>query len=138
MSARQRSQSEPKAQPRAGASAGSRAPRAVGLLGVGLLLAVGAMVWMRPVRSAEVAFSGRTLVLPLPIWSVRLSGGEGHATYIGAGHPVLSGQMGAFRHVEQLGAAHVLAGEGVRLVVMTQKRTRLLTEMKIHAEAASP
>jgi len=106
--------------------------------GLAALCLAGVLAWLRPTRTAEIASSGRTLVLPLPTWSVRLSGGEGSARYLSVGDPVFAGRLGAFTHVEQMGSGHLLTGESVRLILVTQKRTRLFTEVEIRVEPPGP
>jgi hypothetical protein len=95
-------------------------------LGVVLLLGAVAL----PTRHAKVPFGGDTLVVPLSIWSVRTGASSGAATYIGLGDPELARTGEGWVHEEQLGAAHTLRGHGVRLIIVTQKKTRLFTQMR--------
>lgn len=90
-----------------------------------------ALLASRPTRVAKISCQGRVVQFALPIWSVRTRSGEGSSTYLGVGDPTFLDGPAPWREVEQMGAARSFAGEGMKLKVLSRKRTRWLTEMEI-------
>ncbi|MFV8752723.1 hypothetical protein ACNOYE_19415 [Nannocystaceae bacterium ST9] len=105
----------------------ARALRALALFGLAFIVM---LAWLRPTRTAELVYEGRTYSLPLPVWSVRLDHEEGKARYLGLGDPSF-GSMGEFEYVEQLGSGHVLTRDDLRLEIVTRKRSRPFTEISL-------
>ena len=71
--------------------------------------------------------------LRLPAWSLRLGRGLA-ARYIFAGDPDFRRAGQPWRYVEQMGAAHRLEADGVRLTVVAHKRGSRLTEVRLVVE----
>jgi hypothetical protein len=89
-------------------------------------------------RVAPLEFDGRPLPLRLPTWALRLPA-EGHVfRYLLPGTPDFGSSRGPWRYVEQMGAAHRLEADGVRLTVITRKRGPLFTEARLLVESAAP
>ena len=86
--------------------------------------------WL-PTRVARIDYQGRVLRFRLPIWSLLVHKSEGQAKYCGWGFPELSSTSGDWRFVEQLGSASMFRDDGIGLTVVTQKRTRWLTQMDL-------
>jgi hypothetical protein len=111
----------------------------------GLVVVLMAAWWlMRPARVATLSYRGQSVRVTLPQWSVRLSASEGQASYLTWGSPDLErtlatpGDAPDFRHVEQMGAAHVYVANGLRLRAVTRKQTRLFTRIDVTVEPADP
>ena len=86
-------------------------------------------------RVAPLQFQGRRLPLALPGWALRLGDDGKVARYLFAGETDFRGARAPWRYVEQMGGAHRLEADGVRLMAIMRKRGRLLTEVKLVVEA---
>ena len=78
-------------------------------------------------RVAELGDRGPRV--PLPAWSLRLGRGLA-ARYLFLGDPDFSRTAPPWRYVEQMGAAHRLETDGIRLTLVAHKRGSWLTEMR--------
>jgi hypothetical protein len=101
--------------------------------------------WLvRPSTVATISYRGAGVRVELPQWSMRLGGSEGRARYLTWGTPDLAttlptpGPAPDFRHVEQMGAAHVYAVDRLRLRAVTRKQTRLFTRIDMTVEPVNP
>ena len=101
-------------------------------------VALGAGLLAHPTRTAVVAADGRALAVPLPCWVVPATGSGGQPAWLALGDPPLDADLGALRFVERLGAARVYATTDLRIVLLTRKRTRLLTEITASVEPRVP
>jgi hypothetical protein len=86
-------------------------------------------------RVAPLQFEGRPLPFTLPRWGWRLARDGDVARYLFAGEPDFSAARAPWRYVEQMGAAHRFQADGVRLMAITRKRGRFLSEAKLVVEA---
>jgi hypothetical protein len=101
--------------------------------------------WLaQPGRIVTIAYRGQGVRVELPQWSIRLGGREGRASYLTWGTPDLQrtlftpGPESDFRHVEQMGAAHMFEADGLRLIAVTRKQTRLFTRIEMRVEPVNP
>jgi hypothetical protein len=101
---------------------------------VTIVVTIGAWLSLRPTKTAELRYEGRSFQLPLPTWSTRLPADQGSARYLVVGDPVFGQPLGEFQYVEQLGSGHLLVSDELRLLIVTSKRTRWLTEIYLRIE----
>jgi hypothetical protein len=87
-----------------------------------------------------IVFRGRSLPLRLPTWGLLLRrGGAEPARYLLPGEPDFARAAAPpWRYLEQMGAAHRLEADGAWLTVITRKRSRLFTEVKLVVEPVLP
>jgi hypothetical protein len=98
-----------------------------------VLLVLGLVALLRPTRIAELPFEGHTFRVPLHVWATRLDGDEaGAVRYLGLGDPTF-GSTEQLEYREQLGSSHHLVGDGVRVEIVTRKRSRWFTEISLRA-----
>jgi hypothetical protein len=89
----------------------------------------GALGW--PTRDASIAHGPGLLTVPLGAWSIRVGGRPDRPRYLSLGGPDFSRLGAPWRHVEQMGGAHRLAGPEVEVLAVTRKRTRWLTQTEL-------
>lgn len=85
-------------------------------------------------RVARLDHEGRPLSFRLPAWGLRLADGPRAARFLLPGSPSFGRAPSPWRYVEQMGAAHRLEADGLRLTVVTRRRGRLLTEVELLVE----
>jgi hypothetical protein len=89
-----------------------------------------------PAGQGWVEDGGRIHRFPVPPRSTRLAGAGGRAGYLTTGARDLEAFLSAradrygWRYVERLGAAHILASERHRLIVVARRCSRFLTLME--------
>jgi hypothetical protein len=113
----------------------TRASRRLAICATAIMVAaLGTWLWLRPTKTAELSYEGRSFQLPLPTWSTCSREREGSARCVGLGNPKFGHALGEFEYVEQLGSAHVLVSDEFQLSIVTSKRTRWFTEIHLQIE----
>ena len=79
-------------------------------------------------KKAVVDVGGRKVTFPLTIWSIKTKNEEGRAIFIGYGNTKFQQIEG---HIEQLGSSHRFQKEGFEILIVTQKRWALFTQIEI-------
>jgi hypothetical protein len=90
-----------------------------------------ACVFFPPSRAVTLHGAGRDVTVPLPFWGIRLSSGSRSARFLALGDPDLGRRLGELVETDQMGSNHVFEADGVRLDIITSKRTRWLTQLDL-------